>query len=117
MAEKKIYTLDAHGKTLGRLASQISVFLLGKREKDFEPQKDPNVFVVVKNLDGLKFSGKKLEKKKYFFHSKYLGHSKEISLRDLWKKDPEKVLKMAVYGMLRKNRLRKKIIQRLKIEK
>jgi len=117
MTQKKVYEIDATNKSLGRLASQVATLLMGKKEKDFEPQKDPCVFVIVKNLEKVRFTGKKLEKKKYFFHTRYVGHSKEVLLKDLWQKNPEKVLKMAVFGMLRKNRLRKRIIKRLKIEK
>jgi len=117
MTKRKFYEVDATNKSLGRLASEVALLLMGKKEKDYEPQKDPGVFVVVKNLEKIRFTGKKKEKKKYFFHTKYIGHVKEVFLKDLWKKNPEKVLRMAVFGMLRKNRLRRKIIKRLKIEK
>jgi large subunit ribosomal protein L13 len=73
-------------------------------------------FVVVKNIDQIKVSGKKMEQKKYFQHSGYLGSWREISFEKIFKKNPEKVLKIAVLGMLPKNKLRKKMIKRLKIE-
>jgi large subunit ribosomal protein L13 len=72
---------------------------------------------LVKNVDKIKLTGKKLEKKKYYRHSGYLGGLKEIPLEKLFKEKPEEVLKRAVLGMLPKNRLRKKMIKRLKFEK
>lgn len=115
--ERKTHIIDATGKSLGRLASQIAILLMGKHKKDFRPEKDMGDFVIVKNLGKIKFSGKKLKQKKYFFHSEYLGHWRKVSLKELFSKNSERVLKLAVYGMLPKNRLRSKMIKRLKIEK
>ena len=115
--KRETQTIDATGKVLGRLASQIVVLLRGKHRPDFFPYKDMGDFVMVKNIDKLRFTGKKLEQKKYFRHSKYLGGSKETPLKKLFKENPEEVLKKAVLGMLPKNKLRAKMIKRLKFEK
>jgi large subunit ribosomal protein L13 len=111
----KTHTIDASGKVLGRLASEIAVLLRGKHKPDFLPYKDMGDFVVIKNVDKLKVTGKKMEQKKYFTHSGYPGKGKEIPFKTLFKKDPAQVLKRAVWGMLPKNRLRAKIIKKLKI--
>ena len=113
--ERKTHTIDATGKVLGRLATQIAILLRGKHKPNFLPRKDMGDFVIVRNVEKLKITGKKMEQKKYFTHSEYLGGWKEIPLKILFKKDPAKVFKKAVFGMLPKNRLRAKIIKRLKI--
>jgi len=107
--------IDAKGKTLGRLASQIAKILQGKHKPDYDPSKEGEEVVEVINVKEMKISGKKFKNKLYFFHSGYLGHEKKIPLEKIWEKDPGRVLKMAVYGMLPKNKLRKKRIKRLKI--
>ncbi|MBL7150028.1 MAG: 50S ribosomal protein L13 [Candidatus Pacebacteria bacterium] len=114
--ERKTHIIDATGKVLGRLAAEIAILLRGKHKPDFVPYKDTGDFVVVKNINKIKFTGKKIEKKKYFRHSGYLGSLKEIPLKTLFKKDPSKVLQRAVFGMLPKNKLRAKMIKRLKIK-
>lgn len=113
---RETHTIDATNKILGRLASEIAILLRGKHKPDFDPSKDMGDFVVVKNVEKIKITGKKIEQKKYFRHSDYLGGSKEIPLKKLFKERPAEVLKKAVWGMLPKNRLRKKMIKRLKIE-
>jgi large subunit ribosomal protein L13 len=115
--KEKTYVIDAKGKVLGRLASEIAVLLLGKNQPDFDPSRNRGEVILVKNVDKIKLTGKKLEKKKYYRHSGYLGGLKEIPLEKLFKEKPEEVLKRAVLGMLPKNRLRKKMIKRLKFEK
>ncbi len=114
--KRETHTIDATNKVLGRLASQIAVLLRGKHKPNFLPYKDMGDFVVIKNVDKLKVTGKKMEQKKYFSHSGYPGHGKEIQLKTLFKQDPGQVLKRAVSGMLPKNRLRAKMIKKLKIE-
>lgn len=111
------HTTDATGKVLGRLASQIAILLRGKHRPGFAPHKDEGDFVLVKNVDKIRLTGKKLEKKKYFRHTGYLGHLKETPLKKVFQEDPAKVLKKAVFGMLPKNRLRKEQIKRLKFER
>jgi len=114
--KRKTHTIDATGKVLGRLAAQIAILLRGKHKPDFVPYKDMGDFVVVKNVGKLKITGKKMEQKKYFRHTGYLGGVKEISLKQLFKENPAEVLRKAVFGMLPKNKLRAKMIKRLKIE-
>jgi len=113
---RKTHTIDATNKVLGRLASEIGLLLRGKYKSDFVPYRDMGDFVVVRNIDKLKITGKKMEQKKYFHHSGYLGGLKEIPLKKLFKTDPGKVLKKAVFGMLPKNKLRAEQIKRLKIK-
>lgn len=112
----KTHTIDATGKVLGRLASEIAILLQGKHKPDFLPSKDVGDFVIVKNVKKLKITGKKLEQKKYFRHSDFLGGVKFIPLKKLFRERPDEVLRKVVYGMLPKNKLRAKIIERLKIE-
>ncbi len=114
--ERKTHTIDATDKVLGRLASEIAILLRGKHKPDFVPYKDVGDFVLVKNVEKIKLTGKKMEKKKYYHHSGYLGSLKETPLKIIFKKNPAKVLKMAIYDMLPKNKLREKIIKKLKIE-
>lgn len=115
--EKKTHTIDATDKVLGRLAVEISLLLRGKEKPDFAPHKDIGDAVIVKNVDKMRFTGRKTKQKKYYRHSGYLGSLKEITLEKLFEKNPEEVLKKAVFGMLPKNRLREKMIKRLKYAK
>ncbi|MFH1714455.1 MAG: 50S ribosomal protein L13 [Candidatus Nealsonbacteria bacterium] len=114
--ERKTHTIDATGKILGRLATKIAVLLRGKSKPDFVPQKDMGDNVLVKNVDKLKFSGKKIDQKKYYHHSGYMGGMSEISLRKLLEKDAKQVLRKAVLGMLPRNKLKSEQIKRLKFE-
>ena len=114
--ERKTHTIDAAGKSLGRLASQIALLLRGKDKPDFAPHKDEGGFVAVKNVSKMKISGKKMDQKKYYSHSGYLGGLKEIPMKKLFEKSPGEVLKRAVFGMLPKNKLRARMIKRLKFE-
>jgi len=114
---RKTHTIDAAGKVLGRLASEIVILLRGKQKPDFLPYKDMGDFVVVKNIDKIKLTGKKFEKKIYFRHSGYLGGLKETPLKKIFGVNPGEILKKAVLGMLPKNKLRAKQIKRLKIIK
>lgn len=114
--ERETHIIDASGKVLGRLASQIAVLLRGKHRPDFMPNKDTGDFVVVKNAGGLILSGKKLDKKKYFRYTGYPGGLKTTFLKDLFEKDPAQVLRKAVFGMLPVNKLRPHQLKRLKFE-
>lgn len=115
--QRETYTIDADGRILGRLATEIAILLRGKNKVDFVFNKNGGAFVVVKNADKIKVTGKKMEQKTYYHHSGYIGGLKEIKLKELLKKDVAKVLKTAVFGMLPKNKLRAQQIKRLKIEK
>ena len=113
---RKTHTIDATGKVLGRLAVEIAVLLRGKHKRDFVPYKDMGDFVIIKNVDKIKFTGKKMDQKKYYRHSGYLGSLKEVPLKKLFERNPAEVLRKAVWGMLPKNKLRKGQIKRLKFE-
>ena len=114
--ERKTHTIDATGKVLGRLAAEIAVLLRGKQKSDFVPYRDMGDFVIVKNVSKLKITGKKIEQKKYFHHSGFLGGVKEVPLKKIFKTNPAEVLRKAVFGMLPKNKLRAEQIKRLKFE-
>ncbi len=113
----KINTIDASGKILGRLAVEIAVLLRGKNKPNFSPNIPGEDKVVVINASKIKFSIKKLELKKYYHHSGYLGGIKEASLREVFSKDPNEVLRRAVFGMLPVNKLRASTIKRLEFHK
>lgn len=115
--QRNTHTIDATGKVLGRLATEIAVLLRGKNKPDFAPYKDIGDYVVVNNVEKLKFTGKKIEQKKYYHHSGYLGSLKETPMEKLFKENPSEILKRAVFGMLPKNKLRAKMIKRLKFAK
>ncbi len=114
--EAKIHTIDATDRVLGRLAGQIAVLLRGKHKPNFVPYKDTGDFVIVKNVDKVKFTGKKLEKKKYYRHSGYPGGLKATPLKKVFQSRPQEVLRKAVLGMLPKNKLRAGLIKKLKFE-
>ena len=114
--ERKTHIIDATNQTLGRLASKIAVLLMGKEKTNFQYSVDTGDFVIVKNVSKIKVTGKKMKEKKYYSHSGYLGGLKEKKLIEVFQKDPAKLLRMVVMGMLPKNKLRKKRIKRLKIE-
>lgn len=115
--KRETYTIDATNKVLGRLATEIAILLRGKHKPDFAPNKDRGDFVVVKNIDKIKLTGKKIRQKIYYHHTGYLGSLKETALKKLFQKEPAEVLKKAVFGMLPKNKLRSRQIKRLKYEK
>lgn len=114
--QRETHKIDATGKALGRMATEIATLLRGKHKPDFAPYKDEGDFVIVKNLEKVKITGKKREKKLYRHHSGYPGGLKETPMGELFEKDPAKVLRKTVMGMLPKNKLRNKQIKRLKVE-
>jgi len=114
--ERKIHTIDATDQILGRLAVRIANLLHGKNKPGFLPYQDLGDSVIVKNVAKLKVTGKKLEQKMYYSFSGYLGSMKETPLKKMMAEKPDRVLKIAVYGMLPKNKLRAKMMKRLKIE-
>jgi len=107
--------VDAEGKTLGRLASEIAKILRGKHKPTFTPHVDGGDFVIVINADKIRVTGDRLDSKKYYRHSGYMGGLKEISLRRMLERHPERVLELAVRGMLPKNRLGRKMFKKLKV--
>ena len=114
--KRETHTIDVSGKVLGRIAVQIAVLLRGKHKPDFVPYRDMGDFVIVKNVAKLKITGKKMEQKKYFHHSGYLGGVKEIPFKKIFKTNPAEILRKAVFGMLPKNKLRAEQIKKLKFE-
>ncbi|URQ63468.1 50S ribosomal protein L13 [SAR86 cluster bacterium] len=112
---QKWYLIDCSGKRLGRLSVQIANILRGKNKPEYTPNSDVGDFVVLINAERIEISGNKSKDKIYFKHTGYPGNLKEINFQDLLSKDPEKVLRNAVKGMLPKNRLNRKIINKLKV--
>jgi large subunit ribosomal protein L13 len=113
--ERKWYVVDAQGKTLGRLASEIASILRGKHKPIFTPHVDCGDYVVVINAEKVWTTGMKMDQKRYYRHSGYPGGLREITLRDQLKKFPERVIESAVRGMLPKNRLGRKMYKKLKV--
>ncbi len=113
--KRKWYLIDAKGKTLGRIATQIANILRGKNKPTFTPHVDCGDFVVVVNAKYVKLTGRKLEQKKYYRHSGYIGGLKETTAADMLDKYPERVIVHAVKGMLPKNRLSNRLITKLKV--
>jgi large subunit ribosomal protein L13 len=113
--EKKWYIIDGEGKTVGRLSTKIARLLRGKEKPQFTPHADIGDFVIVVNADKVKFTGKKWEQKKYYWHTGYPGGIKSITANDLAKKKPGEILRKAVWGMLPKNKMQDKLISRLKV--
>jgi len=109
------HIIDADNRILGRLAVEIADLLRGKNKPSFVPYLDVGDEVVVINTDKIRVTGKKLKQKIYYQHSGYPGGLKEITLEKALKKDSRKVVHAAVYGMLPKNKLRNKIIKKLKL--
>ncbi len=113
--ERKWWLIDAEGKVLGRLATEIAILLQGKRNPEFVKFMDSGDFVVVINADKVKVTGKKLDQKKYYSHSGYPGGIREKTLRELIEKNPEEVLRKAVRGMIPKNKLGRAMYKKLKV--
>ena len=113
--ERKWYVVDATGYTLGRLASEVAKVLRGKNKPVFTPHVDTGDYVIVVNADKIKVTGKKLDQKIYYHHSDYVGGMKETTLREMMAKKPEKVLELAVKGMLPKGPLGRSMIKKLHV--
>jgi large subunit ribosomal protein L13 len=109
------YLVDAEGKTLGRLATQIADTLRGKRKPQFTPHVDTGDFVIVVNAEKIHVTGNKLDQKRYYRHSGYPGGLRSRTLREQLDRRPTEVLRVAVKGMLPKNRLARQQITKLKI--
>ena len=109
------YLVDAEGKTLGRLATQIADTLRGKRKPQFTPHVDTGDFVIVVNAEKIQVTGNKLDQKRYYRHSGYPGGLRSRTLREQLDRRPTEVLRVAVKGMLPKNRLARQQITKLKI--
>ncbi|MDD2353956.1 MAG: 50S ribosomal protein L13 [Patescibacteria group bacterium] len=114
--ERKLHQLDAAGQTVGRLATQIALILRGKNKPEYQPHLDLGDIVEVINIKQLKFTGKKLEQKKYFHVTGYIGGLKTKKMNEVFAKDPGEVLSRAVREMLPPTRLRPNMLKRLIIK-
>lgn len=114
---RKIHQINASGKVLGRLASQIAQLLSGKIKPEYVPNQDYGDQVLVENIKEIKITGKKLDQKIYYHHSGYPGGLKEKKMKEVFDKNPEEVLRKAVFNMLPKNKLRKPRMIRLRFKK
>ena len=113
--ERKWYVVDAEGKTLGRLASEVAKVLRGKNKAIFTPHIDTGDYVIVVNAEKIKVTGKKMEQKIYYRHSDYVGGMKETTLKEMLAKKPENVITLAVKGMLPKGPLGRSMLKKLHV--
>ena len=113
--EQKWYLMDCSGKRLGRLSVLVANILRGKNKPEYTPNSDVGDFVVLVNAKNIEVTGNKSENKIYFRHTGYPGGIKKISFKDQLEKDPEKIIRDAVKGMLPKNKLNRQIIKKLKV--
>ena len=113
--ERKWYVVDDEGATLGRLASEIAKVLRGKNKPEYTPHIDTGDYVIVVNAEKVKVTGKKLQQKIYYNHSDYVGGMKETTLAELLAKKPEKVIELAVKGMLPKGPMGRDMIKKLHV--
>ena len=111
--EKKWYVVDAAGCTLGRLSTGIATILRGKNKPEYTPHVDIGDYVIVVNAEQIKVTGRKLDQKIYYHHSDYVGGMKETTLREMLAKKPEKVIELAVKGMLPKGPLGRAMAKKL----
>ena len=113
--ERKWYVVDAEGATLVRLASEIAKVLRGKNKPEYTPHIDTGDYVIVVNAEKVKVTGKKLQQKIYYNHSDYVGGMRETTLAELLAKKPEKVIELAVKGMLPKGPMGRDMIKKLHV--
>ena len=111
--ERKWYVVDAEGCTLGRLASEVAKVLRGKNKPEFTPHVDTGDYVIVVNAEKVKVTGKKMDQKIYYNHSDYVGGMRETTLKEMMNKKPEKVIELAVKGMLPKGPLGRQMYTKL----
>ena len=113
--QPKWYVIDAEGQVLGRLATRVATLLRGKHREEFTPFLDFGDHVIVINAAKIRLTGNKLDQKVYRHHTGYPGGLKEIGARKLLEKKPEELVRVAVFGMLPKNRLRKAMARKLMV--
>jgi large subunit ribosomal protein L13 len=113
--ERNWLVVDASGKTLGRLATQIADILRGKRKPEYTPHVDVGDFVIVVNAELVSVSGNKRQEKRYYRHSGYPGGLRSRTLEEMLARRPEEVIRLAVKGMLPRNRLGRAQLRKLKI--
>jgi len=113
--EQKWWLINAEGKILGRLATEVADLLRGKKKPQFTSHLDTGDFVVVVNAEKVKVTGRKLDQKTYYSHSQYPGGIKAETLKDLLERKPEEVIKRAVWGMIPKGKLGRAVYKKLKV--
>jgi large subunit ribosomal protein L13 len=113
--ERKWWVVDAEDKVLGRLASEIAQILRGKHKPMFAPHLDTGDYVIVVNAEKIRLTGKKEEQKTYFRHTGYMGGAKHIPFSKMREEQPERVIELAVKGMLPKNNLGRLMLRKLKV--
>lgn len=113
--ERKWYVVDAEGQTLGRLATQVATILKGKHKPIYTPHVDTGDHVIVINAEKIHLTGNKLQDKKYYRHSGYVGGIKSTTAGELLNRHPERVIEAAVWGMLPHNRLGRQMIKKLQV--
>ena len=111
--DRKWYVVDAEGMTLGRLASEVAKVLRGKNKPIFTPHIDTGDYVIVINAEKIKVTGKKMDQKIYYHHSDYVGGMKETTLKEMLTKHPDRVIELAVKGMLPKGPLGRQMYKKL----
>jgi large subunit ribosomal protein L13 len=114
-ADRRWFVVDAQGRVLGRLATQVAVILRGKHKPTFEPHVDHGDHVIVVNADKVELTGRKLTDKTYRWHSGYIGGLREVSAETMLRTHPERVIEWAVQGMLPKGRLGRAMFKKLKV--
>ena len=115
LTQRQWYVIDARGKILGRMATEIAKVLRGKHKPCFTPNQDAGDFVIVVNAREIKLTGAKLEQKIYYRHSEYPGGIRERTAAQMLEEKPEELVTLAVKGMLPKNRLSRKLVTKLKV--
>lgn len=113
--ERKWYVIDAEGKVLGRLATEVASILRGKNKPIYTPHVDTGDHVIIINAEKIKLTGNKLQQKNHYYHTGYPGGLKEVPYSQLIEKNPEKIIELAVKGMLPKNRLGRQMYRKLKV--
>jgi len=113
--ERKWYVVDAEGKVLGRLATEVASILKGKKKPIYTPHVDTGDYVVIINAEKIKVTGKKAAQKLYRHHTGFIGGLKEVSYKSMMEKHPDRILKHAIKGMLPKNTLGRQMLKKLKV--
>jgi len=113
--ERSWFVVDAEGKTLGRLASEVARILRGKHKPIYSPSVDTGDYVIVLNAKKIQVTGRRLDQKRYYHHSGYMGGLSEITLREQLERYPNRVIESAVKGMLPKNKLGRRMMKKLKV--
>lgn len=115
--ERKWYVIDAENKVLGRLATEVSTILTGKNKPIYTPHVDTGDFVIIINAEKIKLTGKKLDQLNHTYHTGYPGGLKEVPYKRLIQEKPERIIELAVKGMLPKNKIGRQMFKKLKVYK